>query len=180
METSVTEPRNKTVSTATDHDYPDADVASAAGIFTRQPANPSVIVADGFGIHILVSRGHLIIEDGIGGTRRVRKVARIDARTIDRLVILADTGYITFEAIRWCADLGLTVAQIDRTGRVSMSAPGQSGDARIRTMQALMQPGERFAAIGLAITRRLMAAKLAGQARNAKAILDSSVTADQI
>jgi CRISPR-associated protein Cas1 len=80
------------------------------------------------------------------------------------MVILGSTGYVSLEAIRWCADLGITIVQLDRAGRVLMSSPGQAGDARLRSAQAHAAPGDTLAPAGLEIVRYLTAAKLAGQA----------------
>ena len=120
-------------------------VPPVRSIFTRQPDNPAVIVADGYGVKIHVSRGHLTVEDGVGSTRRTRRIPRVDATAqlqttstetrVARLVILSDTGFVTMEAMRWCADLGVTVVQLDRTGRILMCSPGQAGDARLRAAQ---------------------------------------------
>jgi CRISPR-associated endonuclease Cas1 len=131
--------------------------------FTRQPATNTVLVADGYGVSITVNRGQLIVEDGIGHTRRTRKVSRVPCE-LARLVILADTGMVSLEALRWCADLNISVVQLDRTGRILMSSPGQAGDARLRAAQAHAAPGDTLSAAGLEIVRYLMTAKLTGQA----------------
>lgn len=145
-------------------------------IFTRQPDNPSVIVADGYGVKIHVARGHLIIEDGIGETRRTRRIPRVDATQpshrretstgihVSRLVILSDTGFVTLDALRWCADLGISVTQLDRTGRILMSSPGLGGDARLRASQVHAAADGRNAATGERIYRTLLSAKVHGQA----------------
>jgi hypothetical protein len=91
-------------------------------IFSRQPGNQSVIIADGYGIKISVYRGILTIEDGLGRTRRIRKIPKVP-REVSRLFILGDTGYVSLESIRWCADLGISITQLDRTGRIVMSSP---------------------------------------------------------
>lgn len=139
-------------------------------VYARQPDNPSVIVADGHGIRISVNRGHLIVNDGVNETRRFRKIPRVDAAMsnkgsaksvrISRLVIIGTTGYVSLEALQWCMSLGVSVIQLDQAGRIVMSSPGQSGDARLRIQQvrAIGEPA------GTIIMRDLMSDKLARQA----------------
>jgi len=149
-------------------------------VFDRQPDSPAVLVADGHGIHISVARGHLIIEDGIGATRRTRKIPRMP-REVARLVILGSTGYVTLEAVRWLADLDITLIQLDRDGRLLMSSPGQAGDARLRAAQVHAAEGERNSATGRAVVASLVAAKLTGQAavlRDVLRLSDSAVKID--
>ena len=155
-------------------------------IFTRQPDNPSVVVVDGYGIRIHVQRGHLVIQDGIGRTRRTRKIPRIDGaknarsnltdQSIARLIILSDTGYVTLEALRWCADLSISVVQLDRTGRILMCSPGLTGDARLRIAQVKAQD----TATGLDIIRALIAAKLTGQAAVLREVFNAETSALRI
>jgi CRISPR-associated endonuclease Cas1 len=155
-------------------------------IFTRQPDNPSVIVADGFGVRVSINRGHLVIEDGIGDTRRIRRIPRIDATMsarssdsqfrIARLVILSDSGYVSFEALRWCADLGISVVQLDRDGRLLMSSPGLAGDSRLRIAQVRAIGSET----GVSIIRALMAEKLSRQAQLLRDIFGATRSAEKI
>src|SRR5215203_7154056 len=95
--------------------------SSTGGIFTRDAHDSSVIVADGYGISISVNRGHLIVEDGIGKTRRLRRIPRAQ-RTVNRILILGQTGHITFEAVRWCHELGISIVQLDANGTTLLTA----------------------------------------------------------
>jgi CRISPR/Cas system-associated endonuclease Cas1 len=149
----------------------------AETIFNRQTENPAVLVADGHGLKIRVRTGHLVIEDGLGDSRRVRKIPRVP-RTVTRLVILSPDGFVTLDALAWCADAGITVVQADRDGRVLMHSPGQSGDSQIRAEQALVSMACRYrtrkdqgipaddrrSAAGLSVMRSLIAVKVHGQA----------------
>jgi CRISPR-associated endonuclease Cas1 len=131
-------------------------ISPVAGLFADD--NTHVIVADGYCVSIRVTSGHLHISDGIGRTRRERRIPRIP-RTVERLVILSATGMITTDAIRWLADTGTPWVQLDLDGRtIAMSGP-QRTDARLLRSQALA-PGNES---GLEVTRTLLAAKLAGQ-----------------
>ncbi len=134
-----------------------------ACIYGRDPQNASVLVADGYGIHIRVERGHLDIHDGQGARRRHRRLAR-SQRTVRRLILLGHTGAVTLEAIRWCADTGIAIIHIDTDGRILATlAPAQHNDPRLVRAQALA-PATGHA---LALAIELIDAKLAGQATNA-------------
>ena len=136
----------------------------------------AVLAVDGYGVRLSVHRGRLVIEDGMGTHRHSQELSRIE-RTIRRLVILTDTGTITLEAIRWCADVGIAVVQLDRDGRplLSATAPGND-DARLRRAQAAA-PSDP---VGLQITRALLGAKLTGQANITRDLLDQDRIADHL
>src|SRR5215212_437208 len=142
---------------------------ATAEIFTHDPHGCSVVVADGYGISLSVNRGHLIIGDGIGKTRRLRRITRAQ-RTINRIVILGHTGHITLEAVRWCHDTGSAIVHLDANGTLLLTA-GKSGvnDARLRRAQAAAADGP----VGLEIAHWLLGAKLDGQAAIASGILDA-------
>jgi CRISPR-associated protein Cas1 len=139
------------------------------------PGIPHLVV-DGYGIRLSVRRGRLVIEDGMGSGRRRRELSRIE-RTIRRIVILTDTGIVSLEAIRWCADVGIAVVQLDRDGRPLLSAttPG-TDDARLRRAQAAASSSP----LGLQITRDLLGTKLVGQAAVARDLLDHEPIAEQL
>lgn len=84
-------------------------------IFTRDPTNPAVLVGDGYGLSLTVTRGHLLLGDGLGRHRRERQLPRAQ-RTVRRIVILGHTGHLTLDAVRWCADTGIALIQLDTDG----------------------------------------------------------------
>jgi CRISPR-associated endonuclease Cas1 len=139
------------------------------------PGTPHLVV-DGYGVRLSVRRGRLVIEDGMGTHRHRRELSRIE-RTIRRIVILTDTGTVSLEAIRWCADVGIAVVQLDRDGRplLSATAPG-TDDARLRRAQAAASSSP----LGLQITRDLLGAKLAGQAAVARDLLNHESIAERL
>ncbi len=106
------------------------EISSPAVIFADDDIRRSVLVVDGHGVRIQVNRGHLAIDDGIGQHRRHRRIPRAQ-RTVRRIVVLATDGLITLDATRWCADLGITLCQIERDGRL-LTIAGSTGpdDAR--------------------------------------------------
>ncbi len=130
---------------------PDHTNALLDDLFSRDPHAPSVAVVDGYGLVIKVRRGQLVVEDGIGPHRRTRTYARAQ-RQLRRLVILGHTGFLTLEAIRWCADIGVTLLHLDGDQRLLTvhGAPGLN-DPRLRRAQAAAATSP----VGLAITQEL-------------------------
>jgi CRISPR-associated protein Cas1 len=121
--------------------------------------NGVVHYATGYGVRVHVSRGHLIIEDGTGSDRRTTRYNRATGQ-LRRLVVVASTGYISFEAVRWMTDAGCALIQLDHTGRVlvTTATPGNDQPA-LRRAQALAA----HQGVGVEISRQLLAAKLHGQ-----------------
>lgn len=134
---------------------------------SHAPRSSSVLVVDGYGISLTVHRGRLTISDGRGSARHERQLSRID-RTVRRLVILADTGNVSLEAVRWLADLGITLVQLDRHARVLLSTPPGPDDARLRRAQALARDSET----GLTVARELLALKVGKQAAVLADVID--------
>jgi CRISPR-associated endonuclease Cas1 len=153
-----------------------ADDSPAAAILAHDPTNAGVLVADGYGLQISVTRGHLVIHDGLGRHRRERRLPRAQ-RAVRRIVILGHTGHITLEAIRWCHDTGIALVQLDSNGTLLLTA-GRTGrnDARLRRAQA----AAATSAVGLDIAKGLLGAKIDGQAAIAYTLLDVQHVADLI
>ncbi len=145
-------------------------------IFSRDSSNAGVLVADGYGLSLSVSRGHLLIRDGLGRHRRERTLPRAQ-RTVRRVVILGHTGQLTLEAVRWCADTGITLLQLDSDGPVLLTA-GTSGpdDARLRRAQAAAAGSP----VGVELARHLLRQKISGQADVAETGLGQPLVASQL
>ena len=132
-----------------------------------QPSAPlpvsrsGLCVVDGYGVKIRVERGRLVISDGIGPTRRESRFARA-THSIRRIVVLGHSGFLSLDAARWVADVGIGFVQLDPDGRLLMATGGMGlDDPRLRRAQALAfgQPA------GMAAALALLEAKLAGQLR---------------
>src|SRR5713101_6848710 len=102
---------------------------------TASTSRAGVCVADGYGIRIHVRHGQLVVNDGVGRTRRERAYPRVRPG-ISRLLVLGRAGTITLEAMRWLADLGIGYIHIDRDGTVLATSTPSAGDARLRRVQA--------------------------------------------
>lgn len=117
-----------------------------------------VCVAAGYGVRIRIDRARLAVSDGIGRDRRERRYSRVTSK-LARLVVLGHAGYITLEAVRWLADLGIPFMHLDTDGRLLACSATGTADARLRRMQALATSN----GVGLEIARFLLRKKLAGQ-----------------
>jgi CRISPR-associated endonuclease Cas1 len=145
------------------------DIAAASmaeAVFSRDAHDSTVLVADGYGLSLSVSRGHLVVRDGLGQHRRERRLPRAQ-RTVRRIVILGHTGHLSLEAIRWCADTGIALTQIDTNGTLLLTGGGAFfDDPRLRRAQAAAATNP----VGVEIARALLTTKLDGQARVADSL----------
>ena len=127
---------------------------------STEPASDGICVARGYGLKIHVQRGHLIVHDGIGSDRQTRRYHRVTSK-LRRLVLIGHTGYITLDALRWLHDIGAAFVHIDADGKlVTASAASGPGHAALRREQALAATSHA----GVEVARRLLHAKVAGQA----------------
>jgi len=118
-----------------------------------------IAIVRGFGIKIRTSRGHLVVEDGICDERETRRFNRATSK-LRRLVVIGQTGYVTFEATRWLRDVGAALIQLDNRGwLVGLSTPGGPDLAALRRQQALAP----ISPAGLELARWLLTAKVTGQ-----------------
>ena len=141
-----------------------------------QPGTPKgVCVADGHGIKIRVDKRHLVVEDGIGRSRRERRFHKVTA-DLKRLVILGTTGYVSLEAVRWLADAKIPMIHIDPQGRLlTVSQPMGSDRAALRRAQAWALTNTT----GLDVARYLLDRKLEGQAHIAAQLGGSRTEIDE-
>ena len=123
-----------------------------------------------------VNRGHLLIEDGIGGERRQYRFPRI-GHGLKRLIVIGSDGMVSLAALRWLADQKAAFVMLERDGSVLVTTgPVRPSDARLRRAQALaIQSGN-----ALRIARDLIDKKLVGQERVARYKLLAPETADTI
>src|SRR4029077_13236369 len=110
--------------------------------FAEDPAAISdVAVVLGSGAQVKVERGHLVLRDGEGWFRRERRYNRATGG-LRRLLVGAQSGYVSLAALRWCATKNVAVLILDDDGEV-MLAPGGYGvdDGRLRRVQAAPPAG---------------------------------------
>ncbi len=151
--------------------------ARLAETFAHDTPNPSVCVADGFGVRVSVDRGRLVVSDGLGAHRRERRYARA-THGLSRLVVLSSAGTVGLDALRWCAGAGVGVVVLDPfDGELHLTSGGiGNDDPRLRRAQALAMATPA----GFEATRYLIASKLTGQASVAKGRLADREAADTI
>ncbi len=126
--------------------------------FDQLDTPSGVCTIDGWGVKIHVHRSHLIVEDGVGRSRRTRRYHKATSG-LRRLVIIGHSGYITFEASRWLADAKIMVLHLDSDGRIlSVSAQSPNLPALRRA-----QAGAITSPAGVEIIRYLLSLKVAGQ-----------------
>ncbi len=135
-----------------------------------------VVTLFGYGIKVILDRGHLLIEDGIAADRKQLRFPRVE-HGLQRLVIIGSDGMISLAALRWLADQDAAFVMLNRDGSVlATTGPVRSSDARLRRAQAVA--GQTGSA--LTIARELICQKLAGQERVARDKLHDSATAQAI
>jgi CRISPR-associated endonuclease Cas1 len=126
-----------------------------------------VITLFGYGTKVHVTRGHLLLNDGIAGDRREVRLPRV-GHGLRRLVIIGSDGMVSFAALRWLADQDVAFVMVDRDGSVLVATgPVGPSDARLRRAQALAH----HCGIAMPIVRELIDRKLAGQERIAREML---------
>ncbi|MCH8984566.1 MAG: CRISPR-associated endonuclease Cas1 [Acidobacteria bacterium] len=139
------------------------------------PLPNGTYVVEGWGIRIHVYKRHLIVEDGTGPDRRVHRFHKATT-DLKRLVILGVSGYVSLEAVRWLADAGVALTQIDSDQRLLLaSQPMGSDRAGLRRAQAWAMTNET----GLRVTRYLLDRKLEGQAHIAAQLGGSRTEIDE-
>jgi len=128
------------------------------------PIRRGIVTLSGYGIKVTVDRKHLAVSDGIGRQRREGRFAKATSR-IKRLIVMAQTGFVTIESLRWLSDAKAAFIHLDHDGSILTASIGGLDDARLRRAQALLPMTEHR----LAIARELLEAKMKGQL----AVLDS-------
>jgi CRISPR-associated endonuclease Cas1 len=146
---------------------------SSGSVITPQHG---VVTLFGYGIQVRVDRGHLLVEDGIGATRRHARFPRV-GHGLRRLVVIGSDGMVSLAALRWLADQNAAFVMLERDGSVlATTGPVRPSDAKLRRAQALAHSS----GAALRITRELIKQKLAGQEQVARNKLLDSRTADTI
>ena len=120
--------------------------------------------------------GHLQIEDGIGPERRKFRLPRVNHR-LERLVCIADDGFITLAALTWLTDVGASFVMLNRYGKVRMvTGPASPSESKLRRAQALALGDGK----AVELSRKLISAKLSGQEALVRERLKNNNAADSI
>ena len=106
----------------------------------------------------MVERGHLEMHDGVGPDRRLRRYSKVHPPR--RVAVgIGTVGVVSFDALRWCSKVGTPLVVLSNDGAVLASTPPGRDDSRLLRAQALALYGTA----GLAVTKYVIGAKLAGQ-----------------
>lgn len=139
------------------------------GAQPTEPPGDGICVAEGHGLKIHVSHGHLAVHDGRGRDRRERRYNRATSK-LKRLIVLGDSGYITLDALQWLRDTGAALIQIDRDAKlIAVSANPGTDRPALRRAQAAAATGPA----GIEFSRWILTEKLHGQATILTDIPDS-------
>lgn len=110
-----------------------------------------------------MDRKRLIIEDGFAneGSRR-RLVLSRGACTLQRIVVVGRTGFVTLDALQWMAELGIALLFVGVGGKLhSVFAPGGLEGSKVRLHR--LQANARTSGAGVRIAQLLIGQKLLGQ-----------------
>ena len=141
-----------------------------------KPGREGVVTLSGYGIHVGVDRGHLLLEDGIGAERKRTRLPRV-GHGLKRLVVIGSDGMVSLAALRWLADQDAAFVMLERDGSVLVTTgPVRPSDSRLRRAQSTASQS----GTALKIARELIDKKLAGQERVARYKLLATQTADTI
>ena len=120
-----------------------------------------LLVVRGYGIHIHVERGQLVVEDGIADDRRRVCISRVTPE-LRRLVVLGHAGTVSLDAQKWLHAVGISYVHLDGDGEVLAVGTARAlDDVKVLRGQALAP----FNGVGLTVAGELLKAKLEGQAR---------------
>jgi CRISPR-associated endonuclease Cas1 len=122
------------------------------------PIRNGVCTLNGYGIRIAVDRRHLAVSDGVGRQRREARFAKAPSR-LKRLLVIAQTGFVTLEALRWLTDAGAAFVQLDYDATILAATINGLDDARLRRAQALIPSTEH----AIPMAKLLLEPKIRGQ-----------------
>lgn len=104
----------------------------------RTLAHSDMLIVAGYGVGLRVERDALVVKQGFthegqGNTNRVLYRGMHDVRSI---VMLADSGNISIDAIKWCHEQGITVSMLDSDGGLLQSLTvEQEASSQLRRAQ---------------------------------------------
>jgi CRISPR-associated endonuclease Cas1 len=122
------------------------------------PIRNGICTLNGYGIRIAVDRRHLSVSDGVGRQRRQARFAKAPSR-LKRLLVIAQTGSVTLEALRWLTDAGAAFVQLDYDATILAATINGLDDARLRRAQALIPSTEH----AVPMAKLLLEPKIRGQ-----------------
>jgi CRISP-associated protein Cas1 len=138
-----------------------------------------VVAVSGTGPAICVDGNQLVIRDGPQETPPLCLTRAQASRKLHHVVVCGHAGgFVTFDALRWLRDTGVTFSQLDWDGSIII-ASGPRGPDRpaLRRAQVLVCSGIIPKAT-VAITREVLRVKLNGQAEVARLMRSADASAE--
>jgi CRISP-associated protein Cas1 len=128
----------------------------------RKHGHRPPLILSGHGLRLRVDHGTLLVQNGFTHYPQRREEYRLfpgDWRLPSRIVILDGSGSITLEVLRWLADTGLPLVQINWRGEVVQFVGGSGYAINPRLAQA--QLAARKNGRWLILSRKLVSEKIA-------------------
>jgi CRISPR-associated endonuclease Cas1 len=135
----------------------------------RDERDGRTLILAGYGAGIRVERDALIVTEGHTHTPQSPPTHTLyrGMHDVARIVCLAPQGSISFPAIQWCAQQGITIHLVDRSGHLlSTLTPDATADAALRRRQYLAQGSGLEVAICQELVRRKLTAQRATVVRH--------------
>jgi CRISPR-associated endonuclease Cas1 len=106
---------------------------------TVDDSNDSVIVVEGYGADISVTRGHLVIKDGFASEGTLREIYFPRGRCeVERIIVRAPAGNISIASLDWCQRMGIAIAFVGSDSRlINCLVPDGSPDGPLKRAQAI-------------------------------------------
>jgi len=126
------------------------------------------LVLAGFGAGIRVEKDDLIVTEGRTHHPQTAVVHTLHRglHTVERIICIAPSGSLSFDAMRWCKEQSITLIMIDRDGCLLADIAAESSpDARLRRRQYLAADASDTSSTSCAarVAQWLIKLKLQGQ-----------------
>src|SRR5580704_17193697 len=101
--------------------------------------NDRILVLEGYDARMYVERGHLVTRDGFASEGKIRETRFPRGRcSIERIVIRAPGGFVSMEAIDWCARMGIALSFVASDSRLlNCLVPDAAHDGPVKRAQAV-------------------------------------------
>jgi CRISPR-associated protein Cas1 len=123
-----------------------------------------MLVLAGYGVGLRVERDSLVLKNGFthdGQTNPTRILYR-GVHGIRSIVMLADSGNISIDAIKWCHEQNITVSMLDSDGGLLQSLTvEQEASSQLRRAQYRASDNDLGSYIAVQLVRNKIAAQLA-------------------
>jgi CRISPR-associated protein Cas1 len=122
---------------------------------------PPTLILAGHGVALRVERNALVVKDGL--THSTQQVSTTTLHRgvhgVERIVIRAESGSLSLDALTWCREQGVAVTIIDSRGRLAAAlVPRSAADVAFHRRQYTLSEEERAG-----IVRWIVQCKLQGQ-----------------